>query len=214
MDLESGQIQICTANSRQLWDKTAYGISPIALKSLETMVRAQPAKNALQASATRSPSSWSIGVRNRCAPYLPRRNKSSLSSDEARGRTQASSTLRLRDSPGRQRALALGESADGHAEAVLRHVEIANLLAKRICRKLSIGDPPGSASARSRFLVRRLRLSVYRSGVGSGTNSRNRAPAAPSAQIRKTSSPPGTRGSIVTLIAKTTRHKTERTKRR
>src|SRR6266508_2989635 len=31
----------------------------------------------------------------------------------------------------------------GHAEAVPRHAEIANLLAKRICRKLSIPDPPG-----------------------------------------------------------------------
>ena len=31
----------------------------------------------------------------------------------------------------------------GHAEAVPRHVEIANLLAKRICRKLSIADAPG-----------------------------------------------------------------------
>src|SRR6266705_5846419 len=31
----------------------------------------------------------------------------------------------------------------GHAEAVPRHAEIANLLAKRICRKLSIPDPRG-----------------------------------------------------------------------
>src|ERR1700674_3892063 len=31
----------------------------------------------------------------------------------------------------------------GHAEAVPRHAEIANLLAKRICRKLSIPDPHG-----------------------------------------------------------------------
>src|SRR6185295_3710149 len=31
----------------------------------------------------------------------------------------------------------------GHAEAVPSHAEIANLLAKRICRKLSIPDPPG-----------------------------------------------------------------------
>jgi mRNA interferase HicA len=31
----------------------------------------------------------------------------------------------------------------GHAEAVPRHGEIADLLAKRICRKLSIPDPPG-----------------------------------------------------------------------
>ena len=31
----------------------------------------------------------------------------------------------------------------GHAEAVPRHIEIANLLAKRICRRLSIPDPPG-----------------------------------------------------------------------
>jgi mRNA interferase HicA len=31
----------------------------------------------------------------------------------------------------------------GHTEAVPRHVEISNLLAKRICRKLSIPDPPG-----------------------------------------------------------------------
>src|ERR1700676_149592 len=31
----------------------------------------------------------------------------------------------------------------GHAEAVPRHAEIANLLAKRICRQLSIPDPPG-----------------------------------------------------------------------
>jgi mRNA interferase HicA len=30
----------------------------------------------------------------------------------------------------------------GHAEAVPRHVEISNLLAKRICRRLSIPDPP------------------------------------------------------------------------
>jgi len=31
----------------------------------------------------------------------------------------------------------------GHAEAVPRHSEISNLLARRICRKLSIPDPPG-----------------------------------------------------------------------
>ncbi len=31
----------------------------------------------------------------------------------------------------------------GHAEAAPRYVEIANLLAKRICRRLSISDPPG-----------------------------------------------------------------------
>lgn len=31
----------------------------------------------------------------------------------------------------------------GHAEAVPRHKEISNLLAKRICRRLSIPDPPG-----------------------------------------------------------------------
>ncbi len=31
----------------------------------------------------------------------------------------------------------------GHAEAVLRHAEISNLLAKKICRKLSITDPRG-----------------------------------------------------------------------
>jgi hypothetical protein len=31
----------------------------------------------------------------------------------------------------------------GHAEAVPRRAEIANLLAKRICSKLSIPDPPG-----------------------------------------------------------------------
>ena len=30
----------------------------------------------------------------------------------------------------------------GHAEAIPRHSEVANLLAKRICRKLSIPDPP------------------------------------------------------------------------
>ena len=31
----------------------------------------------------------------------------------------------------------------GHAEAVPRHVEVSNLLAKGICRKLSIPDAPG-----------------------------------------------------------------------
>jgi hypothetical protein len=31
----------------------------------------------------------------------------------------------------------------GHVEAVPRHSEIANLLARHICRKLSIPDPPG-----------------------------------------------------------------------
>ena len=31
----------------------------------------------------------------------------------------------------------------GHAEAVPRHVDFSNLLAKRICRKLSVTDPPG-----------------------------------------------------------------------
>ena len=30
----------------------------------------------------------------------------------------------------------------GHAEAVPRHIEIANLLAKRICSRLLIADPP------------------------------------------------------------------------
>lgn len=31
----------------------------------------------------------------------------------------------------------------GHAEAVPRHVEIPNILAKHICRRLSIPVPPG-----------------------------------------------------------------------
>ena len=31
----------------------------------------------------------------------------------------------------------------GHAEAVPRHAEISNLLAKVVCRRLSIPDPPG-----------------------------------------------------------------------
>ena len=31
----------------------------------------------------------------------------------------------------------------GHMEAVPRHTEIANLLAKKICRKLGIPDPQG-----------------------------------------------------------------------
>lgn len=31
----------------------------------------------------------------------------------------------------------------GHAEAVPRHVEIANILAKKICRRLEIPDLPG-----------------------------------------------------------------------
>jgi mRNA interferase HicA len=31
----------------------------------------------------------------------------------------------------------------GHAEAIPRHIEISNLLAKRICSKLSIPNPPG-----------------------------------------------------------------------
>ena len=31
----------------------------------------------------------------------------------------------------------------GHLEAIPRHAEIANLLATKICRKLSIPDPPG-----------------------------------------------------------------------
>src|SRR5216684_4429170 len=31
----------------------------------------------------------------------------------------------------------------GHVEAVPRHAEIGNLLAKRICRRLSIPNPPG-----------------------------------------------------------------------
>jgi predicted RNA binding protein YcfA (HicA-like mRNA interferase family) len=31
----------------------------------------------------------------------------------------------------------------GHTEAVPRHSEIANVLAKRICRQLSISDPQG-----------------------------------------------------------------------
>ncbi len=31
----------------------------------------------------------------------------------------------------------------GHAEAVPRHTEVSNLLARKICRKLSIPDPPG-----------------------------------------------------------------------
>jgi len=36
----------------------------------------------------------------------------------------------------------------GHAEAVPRHAEIANLLAKRICRRLSIPDQPGLGQAK------------------------------------------------------------------
>lgn len=31
----------------------------------------------------------------------------------------------------------------GHAEAIPRHIEISNQLAKRICRKLALPDPPG-----------------------------------------------------------------------
>ena len=31
----------------------------------------------------------------------------------------------------------------GHCEAVPRHTEIGNLLAKKICRNLAIPNPPG-----------------------------------------------------------------------
>jgi hypothetical protein len=31
----------------------------------------------------------------------------------------------------------------GHGEAVPRHSEISNLLARKICHRLSIPDPPG-----------------------------------------------------------------------
>ena len=37
----------------------------------------------------------------------------------------------------------MGESAHRTRRTIPRHSEIANLLAKRICRKLSIPDPPG-----------------------------------------------------------------------
>ncbi len=37
----------------------------------------------------------------------------------------------------------LRSEGKGHAEAVPRHSEIANILPKRICRKLSIPDPSG-----------------------------------------------------------------------
>jgi mRNA interferase HicA len=32
---------------------------------------------------------------------------------------------------------------NGHGEAVPRHVELGNILAKYICRRLAIPDPPG-----------------------------------------------------------------------
>jgi len=38
----------------------------------------------------------------------------------------------------------LGENPQtGHRESVPRHVEVSNLLAKKICRKLAIPDPLG-----------------------------------------------------------------------
>jgi hypothetical protein len=46
----------------------------------------------------------------------------------------------------------------GHAEAAPRHAEIANLLARRICRKLSIPDPPGQVSAKGGKMAGTVRI--------------------------------------------------------
>jgi hypothetical protein len=75
-------------------------------------------------------------------PFLRMPSKSSSWSDEARGAAPAPSAQRLCGSEGKEHSL-WENPQTGHLEAVPRPAEIANLLAKRICRKLSIPDPPG-----------------------------------------------------------------------
>lgn len=52
-------------------------------------------------------------------------------------------SLWLRAAPGRQGTRALGNPHTGEVQAVPRHIEISNNLAKTICRGLSIPKPPG-----------------------------------------------------------------------
>ncbi len=53
--MESGKIRVCATDLRRLWSKTGPDTLRIALKCLEQMARAQPAKNAFQAFLRRSP---------------------------------------------------------------------------------------------------------------------------------------------------------------
>jgi len=82
------------------------------------------------------------GEKRPCALCHPTQSRNLWSSDEA-GRicsdTFAAGCVLRRE--GKEHTL-WENPQTGHAEAVPRHAEIANLLARRICRKLSIPDPP------------------------------------------------------------------------
>jgi mRNA interferase HicA len=100
-------------------------------------------KRVSPACGTPSHSSWNTGARILCGLCRPTLSRNLSSSDEKRAATthlRTNGCVLRREGKGHS----LWENPQtGHAEAIPRHTEIANLLAKRICRKLAIPDPPG-----------------------------------------------------------------------
>ena len=123
---------------------TAPGSWPTAPKCPGRMAKARVVRNAFGTSARQSPSYWSSGARIPSARFRPR---SARACRRRMRRERLLRHLRFRGYILRRegkRAFAVGKPVQrGHAEAVPRHSEIANLLAKRICRKLSVPDPHG-----------------------------------------------------------------------
>src|SRR5712692_2063120 len=114
------------------------GSSPIALKCLGRTGRAGHGKSVWRISRRRSHSFWNTGAKTPCVRCQPTQSRNSSWLDEARRAASSSSAhgcILRRE--GKEHSL-WENPQTGHAEAVPRHAEKANLLAKRICRKLSI----------------------------------------------------------------------------
>jgi mRNA interferase HicA len=136
-----GRMYTCATSSPRSSSRMAHGTSRTAPRYPAPMVRAKRGKNAWRTSARRLPLFLSIDERNHCALCPPMRGRNSSWLDEARRTASAPSSCVL---PREGKEHTLWENPQtGHAEAIPRHAEIANLLARKICRKLSIPDPPG-----------------------------------------------------------------------
>jgi hypothetical protein len=102
----------CAMSSRRLLNGTTHGSSRTAPRCPVPTARVNHVKNASPIFARRLPSFLNTDERNRCAPYLPMRIRSSSSLDEARGIASPSSPPWLRVAKRRQGTQLLGESPD------------------------------------------------------------------------------------------------------
>lgn len=132
---------ICTTSSRPSSSRMATGSSHSPRKSRGRMVRAELTKRLDRTSAKPSRSFSKIVAKMLSVAFPRTPFERQSSSSEATG---ASSPLRHQGcflkQQGKQHEL-WSNQLTGHIEAVSRHQEIPNNLARKICRALSIPEP-------------------------------------------------------------------------